>query len=691
MLNPDEYLLSPPAWAQDGAVDQYRAALKDLGLELGRNPSAKCPGGDHDESTDSNVCAYENGVMCYSRHGYLSRRDVIAAAGRTPSRDQWSLSELAKREVDRFVAEDQLRALLAAGVEQRLQWDESKTNVGVDCLFRWARRDRETDQFWNDRLQKVLGDSYPREAYEFWAGDGIHHRSYRAESRLGQLGKGGHPSYTVSLLEPREKPDKPLALRLAPKLAAITGQNKVVASAGIDRFLSGERTAVAKSSLIAIECVDRPVPHLPGGWQLPRKRDELPTFTAVAQLTRSRSQKPDVLDEFFNDLRYAIAFEDDEAFVRYVAYLVQPMLVPLQAGQFPAYSLTGATNSGKTFLAAALPNELYRNNASDPVFVSRMPDSEYEMGVQLDAHRGALYCVFDEAIDMNAKQTKTLDQLITAPVLQARRMKVGYCSQPNHLTFGITAVAKSLPPETAGRMLEIHLTESRSEAISQFYNRWKGRGAEILPALYDAIAGVSDVTKCDPVPHRRPGFAILRRVLGEAFALKADFAVTANEDEMLDLICQACDAGCGTKRDGGWRRIGFRKFSSYYTEVTGIRVTSRTTEQRINTALGHKSTRQHPSYRDGYRWEDGRRFEIEIREESEGQGNTRKSVYVRELKSSPPASDAPSPSPPTTPKPDEDGPGSTTMPPAVCDGVESVAFDLDELDRQLFPEGDTDA
>ncbi|MFQ5502837.1 MAG: hypothetical protein ACE5EQ_11150, partial [Phycisphaerae bacterium] len=192
------------------------------------------------------------------------------------------------------------------------------------------------------------------------------------------------------------------------------------------------------------------------------------------------------------------------------------------------------------------------------------------------------------------------------------------------------AVSKTVPPETAGRLLEIHFTESRPQSINTFYQKWGGRGPVVLRALFDAVSTIDDLAKGDPVPDRRPGFGILKRVLREAFSLEASFEITAQDDDILDLICEAFFKDMGSERTGGWRRLSFKALTHLYCESTGLKANKATMGRKVYTSLGYESTRKHPQYRHtGYRWEDGKHYDIEIRSESEGQGQKRTSIYVR--------------------------------------------------------------
>lgn len=275
---------------------------------------------------------------------------------------------------------------------------------------------------------------------------------------------------------------------------------------------------------------------------------------------------------------------------------------------------------------------IYQHNVGNSVFITRIPKSDYELAVQLDAHQGTVFAVFDEAIDMTNEQTKILDQLITSPVLVSRKMRVGYLTRPNYVTFAFTAVAKSLPPETAGRILEIRFTESRPEEIAEFHKNWRSRGPEVLRALFDSICDVENFAEGEHVPERRPGFGILKRVLRDGLSREAVFGIMAYGDDILDLVCQAHFSKLGTERPGGWLRLSFSRLATYYSENTRLSATKKTMEQKVNVSLGYGSTRRHPVYRHtGYRAESGLYYDIELRSESDGRASNRSSLYVREF------------------------------------------------------------
>jgi hypothetical protein len=698
MLNVDQYLTSPPSWGRDGTQERYVDALAALGLALGSNPSARCPEGGHEDSDDQNVVAYDRGLMCYSRHGFIALSRVIELAGLPAAAGGLSLTDLTEREVGRFVARDQLQSLLTAAIAERLGWSGPRQKAAVECLIGWATRAKRSDLHWNQRLQAVCHGRYPAHAREFWCVDRIVHRQHLVASQLDDLGRSGGPSYRVQIVWPREKPSPPLAIALAPALANVVqdkcGNLKASCSASTDRFLAGQREAVAQSSLVAIECIDRPVPSLSGGWHLPSDAKQLPLYISVAAPSVTVVDGRGLIQELFADMQATFAYVDHEAFVRSVACLIQPMLNVLMPGQFPGYFYSGPTKSGKTYLAGPFPAEVYRHNAGQSVYLTRIPSSDYEMAVQLAAHRAVLYAVFDEVIDMTEEQLKILDQMITAPNLVSRVMRVGYLTRPNHVTFAFTAVAKSLPPESAGRILEIHLSESRPVEIEKFYVRWRRRGPQILRALFDALRCIKDLHIGDPVPERRPGFGILKRVLREAFGLVAVFDIGADEDDILDLICNACFQQVGSERPGGWRRISFSTLATHYNTQTGLKANKRTMERRVYTALGYESTRRHPAYQQtGYRWEDNRHYDIEIRHEGEGGGQTRSSVYVRERKgaAAPATADeterrkadvAIRPKTPSAPPSAE---------PIVDVGSNTVEYDLTALENEVLGSESTDA
>ena len=610
MLCVDDYLASVPGWARDGTDDRYAEALTHFGLETGRNPSQNCPAGHHGESEDLNVVVYDAGVMCYSQHGFFPRQRLIELASLQAAAEEISLADLARREVGRFVAEDQLRSLLRHAIIARLGWTGARLDSALQSLFTWALRVNASDADWNLRLDAIFRNRYPKRAHEFWSDAGIVHSRHDVSSELEALGRGSVYSYKVRLLAPREKPGPGLAVKLAPTLAGLVsdkrgGGIKATTSAWIDRFLAGETQAIRRSSLLIVECVDRPVPALHSGWRLPKKPNDIPRFIDVPTPAAPAGVDPDVVARFLDDLKHTFAFANDESYGRCVAYLIQPLMVPLAPGQFPGYCFVGPTRCGKSALTVPTPRLLYRHNAGNPVFEGRFPEGDYEMAVQLDAHRGVAYAVFDEAIDLSDRQLKVLDNLITSESLTSRKMKGGYVKRPNYVTFALSAIVRPLPPETAGRVLEIQLTESRPDQIQKFFDRWRGKGPQILRGFYDALAALENPRRGDFVAERRPGFGILKRVLREAFKIDVEFDIRVDDDEVLDLVCSAHFQNLGSERSGGWRRISFGTLAQFYRNEHGKGTIRRTTlEGKIHTAVGCQSTRRHPVYKDnGYRWE----------------------------------------------------------------------------------------
>lgn len=347
MLPVNDYLKSPPAWARDGADDRFKEALKHFGLKYGRNPSSCCPHDGHELSSDENVVVYPTGVLCYSRHGFIPRDVLIKMAGLPLGNACMGLSDLVRREVRRFVADDQLSSLLHAGVIQRLQWSNPRAQVAVACLIACAKRHYNEDPWWAERLKHIFHEQYPRRECEFWSNDRIAHQPHHVPNELERLGSSEGQSYQVEILIPRRQPGPQLAVKLAPALAAVSEKGGGSPSASTDRFLAGESSAVMESTLTAVECFDRPVPTVEGGWRLPTHKGELPRMFKVAQLTKTEVDRSAILKELSDDLAATFAFEDEEALVRYLAYLIQPMLIVFAPGRFPGYGFRGRHNAGR--------------------------------------------------------------------------------------------------------------------------------------------------------------------------------------------------------------------------------------------------------------------------------------------------------------------------------------------------------
>ena len=629
-----KYLATPPAFAiGSDSAELYEQALEQLGLNLGSNPSCRCPRGGHGDSTDNNLAVYNNSCFCFSKHGYIPRQEVVAAAGLAALSDRASPAEILREQSDRFVAADLLHDMAEHELARQLGWADGQLRRGSEVLVAWATRHREADDGWISRLGAIFHNRYPRRAFEYITAHGLAHRSCGLVA--GSLNGFYTPSYSLESLAQRDRPGKALTINIAPNLCFVTEGGDVLLGANGDRFQHGERHAIIRSSLVGLDLLDRPMVGASEGWAFPR--GELPVKTVPVKLTAAAADQ-ELLERFFAELHEAVAFASDEDFAAYVSYLCQPMVVHTVPGQFAAFAFLGPTKGGKDYLASGIPNFLYQNSRGDPVIITRLPGYDYELQVLLSRVLGQPYLVFTEVVDATAGQLKILDALVTQSTLQCRKLYVGYLDLPNRLTVALTAIAKGFADETAGRLVEIQLTETRPTEIAAFHRRWQGAGPVILRTLHDQLLGCDIDQDIPLVEGRRPGFGILQKCLVDAFGLHCSFKIRHSPPPILDTICRMhrSPVPAGVKKQL-WTRYSIRNVGEFLREEMQRSYNPTTVITMVTSALGYTSTRMHPEYGEtGFPSEDGGFFHIEVREERQGKkARSRKFVYVQDAEGSP--------------------------------------------------------
>ena len=83
---------------------------------------------------------------------------------------------------------------------------------------------------------------------------------------------------------------------------------------------------------------------------------------------------------------------------------------------------------------------------------------------------------------------------------------------------------------------------------------------------------------------------------------------------------------------GQWKRYSPANFVKFMAEKYDRHRKRESAAAAINTALGYRSTRNHPSYKDGgYPAESGKHYHFEVREE--GIKNKRTFIYLQVVES----------------------------------------------------------
>jgi len=629
-LSTPEWLTTPPPFAGGtGSNSTYPEALALLGLKMGSNPSNKCPCGGHGESTDRNLCVYPDGVFCFSHHGRISTEQTIAAAGLTETLRGPALDQLLDKEAERFVPRDQLCSMSNQLLQERYGWEGLRLRYAVEIVVDWATAYRPGSPRFTARLDAAFSGCYPCQAREFMTQAGLVHRPSSVASAQG-LSLTAHASYQFPNLVIRKPLDTRLACQLAPVLCSVSDKGQLRATADIDRFRNLEAGAVGRSSLTGADILNRPTLGVCDGWTF--VGGSLPTFTNTVRFTAKAADRS-LLDTFLADLQEALAFASEQDFYTLLAYLIQPMVAHLCPGGFPGYAFSGPTKSGKDFCAAALPGMFYRNDAGAAVNVARLCSSDYELQVLLARAVGQPYLLFTEVVDAKPAQLKMLDAMLTQPTLATRELYAGYGNVPNLLTVGLTAIAKDFPDETAGRLAEVKLTESRPETIARFYEKWQHKGPELLRSLFEAVNAVyARRTEWPLVKDRRPGFGMLAALLEDAFGFDCRFEIQHSVDPLLDHLCRMHESpACSGVPKGGWSRYTIRNVAKFLHQETGRSQGPEVLAQRITTALGYRSTKTHPGYGEtGFPAESGRQYHLELRREKQGGPAEREFLYISE-------------------------------------------------------------
>lgn len=525
------------------------------------------------------------------------------------------LVEVVVSELSRCTTEEKAKDIARLLVDQTLVYFES----GVP------------DADWTRRLKVIFEGQYPLEERESWGNGRLCQRRYPQKGQEQEYPM----TFKVDTFDPIREPKVALGCRIAPRLYDIhetKGNPQIIPTAEAERFFNGEIKAVPKSSLYEATVYNRPVWRVGAGWQkyVPGR---LPRKVIAAELI-ANSTNAGLVKDFIDDLRDTFAWAEDHFVATYVGYLIQPMISHLAVGQMPAYGFFGPTKSGKGYLSNVLPSIIYSRPGEPTVVIKKLPNMTYEMEVFLSSCKEIIFLCFDEIKNATDEELKLIDAFCTQRTIQMRRIRYGYHEVENLFTLSLTAVHRTFSDETYGRLALIKLNQSRSDKIADFHVRWKGRGAKLQSALFNAMNNVDfDMALIPRVQDRRPGFSIVAHFIEKTFGLKPDYKIESANNEILDEICRMYEEApsLGDKK-GAWSRYSPSNFVSFMAEKYERQWKKSTAAAAINTALGYCSTRHHPNYKDsGYPAESGKFYHIEVREE--GIKNKRTFIYVQQISS----------------------------------------------------------
>jgi hypothetical protein len=639
-LDVENYLRTPPKWSLDGQEDLYEEALEKLNLKLGSHSSLLCPIGGHDGRDRNGIKVYHNGVMCFSGHGVIPKAVVVEKTGLKP-KGTASLLSLMQQEVGRFAAKLELLDFITFEVKRRQSKPDNEAKVLAKILFSYVEKQLyQNNPQWVLRLKFFYKRKYPQTLSEFWSDQRLYQKVHPEPQEANIT-----PTYYCEKYGPRKMPnghnEKALLHVLTPSFHEIkeiikgegekaTTTIEVHQSPALGRFLSGEAESIKQSPLYELINYSRPIAKVTNGWD--SNTGSLPRKIITPRFTFAGTPRPSITSEFINDLRSTFIFTDAEMPARYLGYLIQPMIVHLGPGQYPAYLFEGPTNSGKGLLGQVLPGILYCSQFGPSVCESSFKGSQQEMSILLGQAIESVYLFIDEIIFASKKDLKFLDNLTTQQRLQYRVLNVGYASRPNHLTIAMSAISKNFSDETKGRLVDITLTETSNIKIKGFLEKWRSQAPELLKDMYQKVSAVDLINNIPSVENRRGGFGLLKKVLQEAFHLEVSYKISYGTNDILDIICLLPNStSISGTISGPWQRYTPKAVAQFYALINNVPIRSEHLLGLLNTALGFRSTESHPAYKEhGYPSEDGNYYHIKLTEEKQGKGESRRHfIYVK--------------------------------------------------------------
>lgn len=483
---------------------------------------------------------------------------------------------------------------------------------------------RLSDSNWSIRLTKAYKGIYPNKVIEFWNNNGLAIYTYSSHHRSVDY------SYSVRMIT-HIKPDIKTLRALCPNRFEIkynekTGEPSLESSVEVSRFKQKENDAICETGLIEVRQFNRPI-YSPNNKRWEFRESTLPIKTELPIINHEANEP--LLNEFLKDLKSNFTWESDDDFIRYIGYLIQPMLSHLEYGTFPGYAFLGPTKSGKNFLASYLPSKIYNRKESLTVAIRHMPKSEHETSIFLADSIDAIFVVFDEAINLDENQFKLLDSLITLPDLTLRKLHVGNIKKPNDIVFATTAVSLTLNNETEARVARIELTQTSPNRIDRFNRKWANKYSKILPAIFEKINNVTyESQEIAPVAHRRPGFGILKHFLRHSFSLNVSYPIKSSEDELLeDICCMHLNLGT-TER----QKYSLKNLQDYLAQHKRSTHTKTQLKNKIAASLSYGgSTKNDPSLKNSGYEIDGKAAGFHITYKKEGQDNPRTLIIVETI------------------------------------------------------------
>ena len=535
----------------------------------------------------------------------------------------------AKELVRRFIARETVISVLLQQLKNEYDGSGREAKNLALSIFKKAKSVNKNadERGWSERLTHIFDGAYPATTREFLKDDEFVQHRYR--------GNKNATAGVTFFSDEYEKisPNRSLVPQMAPLLHDVEyiyggkyTKYRVNRTPEVERFLTLEANTASKSALVELEVHNRPLCGIRDGWSYDPSAP--PRRIITAKLAHP-SKDTKLLSSFLEDLRNTFAWEDDESFNAYVAYLIQPTLYHYYPGQMPGYLFRGPTKSGKGYLSGTLPGLLYKRTGSPTVALKKIPTSDYELEVLLHSVRQSVFLVFDEIALAETLHMKAIDYLLTANNLITRKLQHGHQCIPNSFTVGLTAVNVGLTDENVGRLALVNLVEQRPSEITDFHRNWVDRGPELMAALFHKTNSVKiNLGKLPKIPDRRPGFGLLAHVLKRGYDLEVSFPLLAVRPEILDLACQLYVDVADTRERSGWRVYSLKAVQDYFSEKQQKPIEKKALESLFATALSYGgSTRKHPLYREsGYPSDSGDFFHIELRKDTQ-----RQSLWIQEV------------------------------------------------------------
>lgn len=516
------------------------------------------------------------------------------------------LTELAKR----FVPKDSLEGIAKSIIrKENSSFKSTLVKNKAKRLVALTLKNLEQNSAWKTRLNSIFDKKYPQTTREFMC------RGEFAYFGISDKGKA-NLSYDVQQVNSFASPSPKQLLHMAPKLTKIVGE-EAKTSVEIDRLKNLDASAFEESALVSYEVLNRPAAGRKSKWDL--SQPNTPKRIVAVKL-RVRNPDLQIIEGFLQVIREAVAWKSSEDLYTYLAFLIQPLLVHLKEGMFPAYMFRGPTTSGKGLLSKKIPDLLYMSNLKRAVYQTKFPKDTYEMNISLNTAKDCLYYSCDEVKDLKEEQAKIFDNIVTASEVSIRVMREGTFVIPNHFTFSMAAVYSELTDETWGRIALIEVTGGRTQKYEKFLREWEPKFPELLAAICKKLSNNLELIKnYEVIEKRRPGFGLVAEATKNVFGVKPKFEVVKTQNQVLECICEIYsiddigDSRSGRKRlSVGALRKKFNADSEKEYSLSEFNI-------KLRTAMGTGSFRTYTS-------ESGDSFKISLKEEGQ---DKRIFIYVK--------------------------------------------------------------